>query len=371
MSIRRALPLAVLLLAVLAVTPAHPVVADADATSVSVKGDVVTITVNIDAPGVSKKEAKAWKADAESVWNEAFGRLPYKCFKLQLVVNVTPQSKDFEARPDRHLIYETNGVNGVVLKPHGDTTYPYGHATDGAWGDLPEGGFAHEVGHLIGLGDDYTEVSQSPRVTMPLPGRAHTLMGDGGPVDKALVDRLGDVLRKAGKLPSCWTGTLHSETERKYVGEIAGGNGACTDAWDGTISFVTNAGNVSGSGTLDLTSPAKCDFPTFGSGEIQEYLVKVTGTEEHGRFALEFTYVGHVPASANESTRAGIVTLFSKTPCKQTIGPELSIPKTAPDRAAADIDLSVPFPCSGPGHDVLSSTTHIELKTEAGQENVG
>jgi len=273
--------LALALLATQTVAHAQSVQAQAQATSVSVKADVVTITVNIDVPGVSKKDAKAWKADAESVWKEAFGRLPYKCFKLQLVVNVTPQSEDFEARPDHHLIFKTDGVNGMVLKPRGDTTFPYENATDGAWGDLPAAGFAHEVGHLMGLGDDYTEVSKNPRVTKPLPGRQHTLMADGGPVDKALVDRLGAVLRKAGKLPSsCWTGAI-----RVRVVETFPEGTVCNLAGDGRVTLIV-AGSGEVSGTIDVDSTYTCNF---GFSDQDSASMDVAGQRTDEGFTLQLS----------------------------------------------------------------------------------
>jgi hypothetical protein len=67
-------------------------VAESNATSVSLpKDEVVTITVNIDAPGLTEEEADEWKKDAESVWNEAFDQWPAQCYKLKLTVKVNPQ----------------------------------------------------------------------------------------------------------------------------------------------------------------------------------------------------------------------------------------------------------------------------------------
>lgn len=227
MRARRRLALVLFLLAGQALVPACAAHAQSNATSVSdPKGDVVTITVNIDAPGLTDKEAKQWKNDAETVWNTGFEKWPAQCFKLHLVVNIRPQpamtaEEIAKARPrrDHHLIYR-----GSFAKPFGsdvsgaksfkeDTTYPLENATWGAWGydvdalqNQGAGAYAHEVGHLMGLGDDYIDhpaTSQHPRSTPPKPGRKDTLMADGGPVDKQLVDRLTNQLRRAGKLPSC------------------------------------------------------------------------------------------------------------------------------------------------------------------------
>lgn len=198
--------------------------AQSNATSVSSpKDEVITITVNIDAPGLTDEEAKQWKKDAETVWNAGFDRWPAQCFKLHLVVNVTPQPsipiENARPRPGHHLIIRgafNKGYGSLysgVKSYEGDTTYPLENTTWGAWGpdvDLHEqngrAAYAHEVGHLMGLGDDYQNIpatSQHPRQTPPKPGRKNTLMADGGPVDKQLVDRLAELLRQVGKLPPC------------------------------------------------------------------------------------------------------------------------------------------------------------------------
>jgi hypothetical protein len=62
--------------------------------------------------------------------------------------------------------------------------------------------FAHEIGHLMGFGDDYANGE-------PLPGREGTLMDSGDLIDQNLVNRFADIARHSGQqLPECWDGKV-------------------------------------------------------------------------------------------------------------------------------------------------------------------
>jgi hypothetical protein len=108
-------------------------------------------------------------------------------------------------------------ANGGQGDPTIDSTKPYQGYTDGTW-DWNSGyqGWTHEIGHLLGLGDDYTFVGVDQNGD-PIPApiirdgsnRQGTLM-DTAPLrfgqrlhidyDQQLIDRLGNLLAKAGKL---------------------------------------------------------------------------------------------------------------------------------------------------------------------------
>src|SRR5205807_4066104 len=70
---------------------------------------------------------------------------------------------------------------------------------------------AHEVGHLLGLADDYdASIIEDPvtkkkkRISKPLAGREHTLMADGGPIDANLIQRLVVLIRDVThQVPDC------------------------------------------------------------------------------------------------------------------------------------------------------------------------
>ncbi len=192
-------------------------------TTVTVKGDVVTITVPIDCAGCKGQKgpdgsdlAKYWEKTAEKTWNDAFAKYPYcSKYKFELDVKIHPKGADFKGKKGDHRIQVSTGnPNGRLIPPpgfEGHSSGAYNQDFDGAWdAELPANGVAHEVGHLIGLGDDYVVTSTSPRRTEPKPGRANSMMADGGPVDKALIDGIGQQLEKLGKIDKCerWTGTI-------------------------------------------------------------------------------------------------------------------------------------------------------------------
>ncbi len=344
------LALVLLLLAGQVLVPASPSHAKGNATSVSPpKDEVVTITVNIDAPGLSEEEAKKWKSDAEKAWNAGFDRSPVVCFKLQLVVNITPQPalrlediKKARPRPDHHMIYRASFrkpsgdiVSGVRGGPSGDTTYPLQNDIWGAWGDdvdaFGPGGYAHEVGHLMGLGDDYHVVSQNPRRAEPNPGRKNTLMADGGPVDKQLVDRLAEQLRRAKKLPSCWKGNMHSESTWSGTG--------CTEVWNTNVRFIVAPdGTLAGSGTADHVGVRGCQriFTTQATHRVFDVMGRLVA----GRFELQ---LNETPKDMVGGAFTGLLnyTLFlpgglSRVGDKIVFGPTqptLLAPLVAPGRA--------------------------------------
>jgi hypothetical protein len=190
-------------------------------TTVEVRGKKITITVPVDGIGIDKQTARQWKRDAEKLWNDAFksDENPFKsCFELTLVVNVEAHDWSYPAQKDRHLIFQSAPATPNQAKGTIEPGNPYKVSVDGnfdeAFGDGNHTNYtAHETGHLLGLPDEYKVVSQQPRRTRPLPGREHTLMADGGRIDKALITQLVNRIRnETHNIPDCrltsWTGTV-------------------------------------------------------------------------------------------------------------------------------------------------------------------
>ena len=198
-------------------------------TQVVAKNRKVTITVFIDGMGIDKKTEKEWKDTAEKMWNDAFksNENPYKdCFSLELVLDI--EGHDFNYYPDptkpgRHMIFRGHGKLEKQVQGRISPGNPYKSSLIGYFDEtLPEIGIPHEIGHLLGLRDEYKDDPEdprvteiNPRVTKPWPGRKNTLMADGGRIDKALLERLVSRLRsETHNIPDCtkrWTGAIESK----------------------------------------------------------------------------------------------------------------------------------------------------------------
>jgi hypothetical protein len=223
----------------------------AGTTSVTASGTTVTITIPIDFFGgptvhdgangaITSLDARValWKLAAERRWNEAFKHMTFtqSCagggsrkthFRLVVDVHVYPQSFLPLDRSGHHrvLVVDSGPLNGILGETQvhtvgqNDYTDPYGHSDDGVWTSaMNSPSAAHEISHLLGLADDYAIHRSGKSYTLETlkrndqgqvtsgfgPSRAGTLMDyRDGRIDQQLVDRLGRILAKIGKLPSC------------------------------------------------------------------------------------------------------------------------------------------------------------------------
>ena len=252
-------------------------------TQVSVDGSQVTITVSIDlalgglgeteVPEGAQAEADTLAQEIAAYWNQGFARLSSPCvrFKLVVKINVVPQADahleqvgddrlTWITTPGHHVVFwgEDNYGNAAppetydeydedgVAPPGEDYGTPLDHEVWAMWSPQLETtrDFAHELGHMLGFGDDYANGG-------PLPGREGTLMDNGDFVDQNLVDRLADLVRDSGhRLPECWEGTTESAVTSPSD------NGSCGNPvhLHGTIHVVV-AADGSARGSYDLTGP--------------------------------------------------------------------------------------------------------------------
>jgi hypothetical protein len=326
-----------------------------------------TIHVNIDllVGGISGEVEPIdpeWQATADSLtqqiedyWNQGLASHPAGDCGLTLKVDVDIDAVDFDSmhlaqrtddylamatEPGRHTIgwSEGSGLSGgnaawpEVYDPYDlnedaghDSTSPWQHDLDGYWSEHLEDArdFAHEVGHLMGLGDDYDDATQETAA-----GREGTLMGDGDLIDQALVNRLADVMRRAGiKLPECWTGTFEGSSSATYPE-----GGVCKDAWSMKFGFTVDAeGSVQGSGLAQRKADAVCPFPNPGA-QWQEVDFRVLGTRTGDSLSLRFALEEYRPADGIEY--AGFVAVFG-LPALPDGGPPVELAVSGESAAGA------------------------------------
>jgi hypothetical protein len=362
-------------------------------TSASVSGTTLTITVNFDLCCTTNAAERTIYGPliqdevraAENLWNQALAKLLAKgCFRIAVVFSEHLLDKpnweggyheisiDF-IHPGRP--YSNDLTPGITHND--DTAWVYNNTTTGSFyeSSMDIGTWAHEIGHLMGLGDDYgiDHALGGHGGSLPLPGRGGTMMENHGVIDQNLADRLADIATKAGvKLPSCWKGTITSTSDRHYFD--GGANYMCSDAWTGTLSFiVVGQGTVAGSGALNLQGTAVCQAPGAAGGthglppEVQTLNFSVGGERTTTGFDLQFNITSIFPPQPGSIDVAGIESLLSTSACPHLPGPKLSIPFDHPNHATGSPVLNIKLVQGCPKSptelqiDLFSSTSTIVL----------
>lgn len=212
-------------------------------------GFTVTIAVPIDlhvptggrfrVPGVGSTDGAGlagwWESGAEAIWNRGLSPFLFRgCYTLQVDIQLNVVAAGpFSGNADHHQVhlrgtgFRSKVYRGGGVPPTQDDPNPYSNNGLGYWGMVSPTTIAHEVGHLLGLADDYVNVlDSSGRVTgaRSLPGRERTLMNNyrtGSAAtwfDQKLVDRLGDMAGIVVELPPCFQGTVRFTQEDEQEG---------------------------------------------------------------------------------------------------------------------------------------------------------
>jgi hypothetical protein len=340
-------------------------------TTVAVDGTTVTITVRIDIRLLTDVETQfaariynEVKA-AENMWNEALAKLPaHGCFDVKVVFDVRLLTKDdgwdpgyhqVEMDPDRPCTsnpvpdlgqrsWAANDPNDpnppkdcqpacLINGEPPDFDAPYRRSLEGWFcaSAMNTATYAHEIGHFMGLRDDYGDVPVLGSICYA--GRGGTLMCNGRKIDQALADRLVNIVNFV-KLPQCWKGTLKIASSFLAVKP-----NTCSDTWKLDFRVVIDAaGKASGSGINRRASPVKggpfCGPGPLGSYQQQPY--SVSGDADHVRLRLQFreSCCGS-PAGAPDYSRVQMVLNESFATPRTYV-----IPVTAPGVAKGHFDTS-------------------------------
>jgi hypothetical protein len=353
------------LLALVAAAPARAAPAlSGGGTSVAVDGTTVTITVHIDICCFDNvgttlvahvmNEVRA----AQNMWNEALAKLPgHGCFDIKVVFDVHLLNKGDARDPEYHQVTidfdrpcaaednrsyaadDPDAPKGLYTKDNAfaDFDAPYRRSL-GGWfcaSFMSTGTYAHEIGHFMGLSDDYSDFLGDSHC---FPGRGDTLMCNDrtGKIDQALADRLINIINTPGLSPQCWKGTM--KIASTFLPNVP--QRTWSDTWKADFRVVVDAaGHASGSGINRRASPVK-GAPTGGPA-AQVIPFRVSGDADHVRLRLIFRGAGRdipaSPAGAADFSRVQMVlngTQSFATPRTYVI------PVTAPGVAKGQFDIS-------------------------------
>ncbi len=378
----------------------------AEGNTVTVDGTVVTIHVHVDVvlrPDLVDEESVALFAKLQdginAYWNSAFDALRYRdCLRLKVDVVLTVVALDniglasapgdyikVTTTPGHHVMIFAIGSQDApdylprpaVVDPYGpkaapgeDYVSPFQHDLDGTWANdmEPSRDFAHEIGHLLGLGDDYRNVpaARGAAGTESLDGREGTLMDSGDYIDQNIVDRVGKLIEKAGnQLPTCWKGTWSQDSNRSYRVATTGAEVMkCDDKWDGTVSFAERSdGVLDGTAIAKLTSGFSCTLDQGRSSvaRVKQITYGVGGRKTATGFELHFKFDHNTPMGAN---MGGNQMLLGLHICENA---EADPPPVLLERGTADNVASGRFTatgspfCGGSKSDVATVDAHLEV----------
>lgn len=359
------------LIAAVALRPAPA----AATTTIAADGANVTITVPIDLVGLPEDGGRITDMDtgeqhvysdwletrAEAIWNDAFARLPYRgCLTFDLDIEIHPVRTHRDRGHHRIDFDPFQPGNAIVYDPgvdhhNEDGTRAYTDPLLGDFGLITQETFAHEVGHLLGLGDDYLRDADKNVIDGAVAGREEgTLMhgSDSTTITQAIVDRVGALIDEVQDLPQCWTGTM--EAIGTYGVDLPEGSLGCDYAWTADFTFtVDRSGRAAGSGNAAIDPSSGCIevLAPAGYPGATPVSFEVEGVGDDDAFALVFTR-DLVPTFPYH-----ILTANPET---------IEIVKSDPCTAAATVqqgteDFKRQAGVEGPGWDVVS-TTHIELR---------
>ncbi len=280
-------------------------------TTVSIEGTVVTITVPLDFLGLPEDGGRVVLPDTgeghnyagwleeqgEAIWNEAFAEHRYgDCLTFRLDVEIYPVSRaDLRGHHginfDPHIPDDAHVYDPATEDHNEDTSSAFTDSLTGDFGLIDGQTFAHELGHLMGLGDDYVR-DENGNIDGVVKGRDEgTLMhGSETPeITQAIVDRIGKLVGEVHDLPECWRGTM--EARGSYATTSPEGDLRCTYAWSADFRVVVDeAGSAGGDGSAAIDPGSSCIsvLGQLGYPGKTPVSFEVSGRKDEDGFELTF-----------------------------------------------------------------------------------
>jgi len=212
---------------------------------------------------------------------------------------------------------------------------------------------AHEIGHLMGLGDDYQTRHSA------LNGRCGTLMAnsENGVIDQQLADRLADIISKYNGL-RCWKGTLNAGAN--WTVPTHSGPATCTDSWKVDLTVVETNKGVTGTATANRDSAVQCVRPQMMPPvAVQTMGFKLKGNRDFGKFSVKFQAKDWAPPGGIDTT--GFSTLLIGYPIGSRT---IDVPIISDTEAGGPFTADWPHPSNH-----RSATGQISLKCESCKPN--
>jgi hypothetical protein len=258
-----------------------------------------------------KTTVAAYYQKAAAVWNQAFAGTKYgDCltFRLDLQLVFLPPKAPHQNGRHRveYFTFFDNFPSGWFPTgpddrvPTDDNPFPFQRDATGQWYSPDYGTVAHEIGHVLGLGDDYFVTCTAEGCKQgtgykptgqPFEGGADfdrggtfTTSGVGVP-DPTAVARVIQQMKAAGVLPQCWKGTMRAQDTAQH-----GPDQRCEDSWTFDLTVIVGAaGALSGEVLGKRASPVKCthQYPTTW---VERGFLHLEGQGDKQALHLKFLY---------------------------------------------------------------------------------